>query len=102
MPAATGRVLIVWGQSRLRRYRLGTPSPAYSQAWGPMKRRLEIAARAARTLRDNPSASADAVQEKVLLGGVPGLGSDRFSVHVLDREAGFLEAQLTALYQVWG
>lgn len=92
-----------------RRYRLGSPSAAYAAAFAPMQRRLDMALRALRALREDPAAPPGAVQEKVLLEtgaagaglGVGGSGSSRrYSVNVLDREAEFLEKRLLALHQV--
>lgn len=64
-----------------------------------MQRRLDVALRALRVLRDEPGAPADAAQERVLLGRVAGTTGRRFSVNVLDGEAEFLAGLLASLHQ---
>jgi hypothetical protein len=70
---------------------------AYAPAYAPMRRRLDLALRALRALKDDPAAGAAAVQERVLAGGGP-----RYSINALDGEAAFLGARLEAMHLVRG
>jgi hypothetical protein len=65
-----------------------------------MVRRVDLSLRVLRVLRQDPAASADAAQDRVLSGAVPGTSGLRYSLNALDAESGFLARRLTALHEV--
>lgn len=84
------------------RYRLCSPHNMYVRHYLPMYRRLDVAVRALRALQADPTAPAEAVQDKILSGSVHGVSKEQYSINVLDGEAEFLYGRLMALHQVRG